>query len=157
MEKKAVFYQEGNTVRKEIVTVPSREEEILALPAREEQQQPRRERKPAPQLNKARLAGVLLLTFVTVLFAYLGVTFLSLNASLTASRSNIYRLETRLAQLKADNLIAANKLEAQVDLAEVYQIATTELGMVHSDENEQLVYVAGLREYVRQYEDIPRK
>ena len=103
-----------------------------------------------------KLAGIVLLTSLTILFGYLGFTFLSLNASLNASRSNIYRLETRLAQLKADNLVAANKLEAQVDLAEVYQIATTELGMVHSDENEQLVYSAELREYVRQYEDIPR-
>lgn len=156
MEKKTVYYQEGNTVRKEIITVLSKEEEILALPETEEEQQPRRERQTTPHLNKARLAGVILLTSMTVLFAFLGFTFLSLNASLTASRSNIYRLETKLAQLKADNLIAANKLEAQVDLAEVYQIATTELGMVHADENEQLVYEAGLREYVRQYEDIPR-
>ena len=156
MEKKTVYYQEGNTVRKEIITVPSREEEILYLPETEEEQQPRRAVRQAPHLNKVKVAGIVLLASLTILFGYLGFTFLSLNASLNASRSNIYRLETRLAQLKADNLIAANKLEAQVDLAEVYQIATTELGMVHSDENEQLVYSAELREYVRQYEDIPR-
>ncbi len=156
MEKKTVFYQEGNTVRTREVLVPTREEEVLSLPEREERQATRPVRQTAPRFNWARAGLVVLLTSLTVLFGFLGFTFLSLNASITASRSNIYRLENRLAELKAENLLAEDRLDAQVDLADVYRIATEQLGMIYPDENEQITYSEQLREYVRQYEDIPR-
>ena len=157
MEKRTVYYQDGNTVRKEIRTVPSREEEILYIPETEPEArpQPRRQAKAAP--SPAKIGMVVLMTSLTLLFGFLGFTFLSLNSSITTSRSNIYRLEKTLAQLKADNTLTENRLSAQVDLAEVYRVATEELGMVYPDANEQLTYEGELREYVRQYEDIPGK
>ena len=159
MEKKTVYYQEGNTVRKEEILVPSREEEILYnVPETEPEERTRVRRAPEPvrHVSPVRVGLAVALMTLTVLFGLLGFTFLSLNASVTASRSHIAELERTLSDLKAENAMAVNRLEAQVDLGEVYRIATDELGMVHPDGSEQIVYETQLREYVRQNEDIPR-
>ena len=66
-------------------------------------------------------------------------------------------MENQLAQLRAENQMTENRMEAQVNLAEVYEIATEQLGMVYPDSNAQVNYSEQLREYVRQYEDIPGK
>ena len=150
MEKRTQIYQDGNTLRTRIVSVPTKDEEILAVP------KVRPQAKPQPRrLNWGRLAAFVFMMALTLTFAFMCFSFLSLNASATASRSNIYRLENRLAQLKAENQIIENRMEAQVDLAEVYEIATEQLGMVYPDANAQVSYSVQLREYVRQYEDIP--
>lgn len=152
MEKRTVIYQDGNTLRTQIVSVPTKDEEILSLPKSEKkpQQQPRR-------LNWTRLGLFMVMSALTLAFAVMCFSFLNLNASVNASRSNIYRLETRLAQLKAENQMTENRMSAQTDLSEVYEIATEQLGMVYPDANAQVNYSEQLREYVRQYEDIPGK
>lgn len=152
MEKRTQIYQEGNTLRTRIITVPTRDEEILALPPRKPQPRPQ----PQRRINWAGLGVFSLLTLLTVFFAVLCFSFLSLNASLSNSRSNIYQLENRLAELRAENQMMENRLEAQVDLREVYEIATEQLGMVYPDVDAQIGYSEQLREYIRQYEDIPR-
>ena len=38
MEKRTVIYQEGNTLRTQIVSVPTKDEEILTLPKAEPKQ-----------------------------------------------------------------------------------------------------------------------
>ena len=154
MEKRTVIYQEGNTLRTQIVSVPTKDEEILTLPKAEPKSQPQEQPR---RLNWARLAMFTFMMALTLAFAFMCFSFLSLNASVTASRSNIYRLENQLAQLRAENQMTENRMEAQVNLAEVYEIATEQLGMVYPDSNAQVNYSEQLREYVRQYEDIPGK
>lgn len=152
MEKRTQIYQEGNTLKTRIITVPTRDEEILALPPRKPQARPRPERR----INWAGLGIFSLMTLLTVFFAVLCFSFLSLNASLANSRSNIFQLENRLAELRTENQLMENRLEAQVDLKEVYEIATEQLGMVYPNADGQIGYSEQLREYIRQYEDIPR-
>lgn len=152
MEKRTVIYQDGNTLRTRIVSVPTKDEEILSVPKSEPKAEPR-----TRQLNLARLAFFALMMSLTVAFAVMCFSFLQLNASVTASRSNIYRLENRLAQLRAENQMIENRMEAQIDLEEVYEIATEQLGMVYPNANAQVSYTEQVREYVRQYEDIPGK
>ena len=154
MEKRTQIYQEGNTLRTRIVTVPTKEEEILTLPKLQPKTQPEPQTR---KLNWARLAVFVLMLSLTLAFAGMCVGFLSLNASVTSSKHNIYRLEQQLAQLKADNQMMENRMEAEIDLAEGYEIATEELGMVYPDANAQVSYSEQIREYVRQYEDIPGK
>ena len=152
MEKRTQIYQDGNTLRTRIVSVPTKDEEILFIPKPEKKAQP--ERQPR-RLNWARLGLFMVLSTLTLAFAVMCFSFLQLNASVNASRSNIYRLEKQLAQLKADNQLTENRMNAQIDLAEVYEIATEQLCMVYPDANAQVNYSEQMREYVRQYEDIP--
>ena len=72
-----------------------------------------------------------------------------------SSRSHIAELEQKLADLRMSNELQTDKMNAEIDLAEIYQIATVQLGMVHGDGSETIAYDEQLREYVRQYEDIP--
>ena len=150
MEKRTQIYQDGNTLRTRIVSVPTRDEEILFIPKAERkvQEQPRR-------LNWTRLGLFMVMSALTLAFAVMCFSFLKLNASVNASRGNIYRLEQQLAQLKAENQMTQNRMNAQIDLAEVYEIATEQLCMVYPDANAQVNYTEQLREYVRQYEDLP--
>ena len=143
MEKRTQIYQDGNTLRTRIVSVPTKDEEILFIP--------KSEKKPEKQpyrLNWARLGLFLVLSTLTLAFAVMCFSFLELNASVNASRSNIYRLEKQLAQLKADNQLTENRMNAQIDLAEVYEIATEQLCMVYPDANAQVNYSEQVREYV---------
>ncbi|MBQ4425833.1 MAG: hypothetical protein II882_08895 [Lachnospiraceae bacterium] len=149
MKTQTYYYTEGNTVRRTAMPLPEQEDELLQLP----QQEARRRR----TLRPLELVYTMLLAGLVVMFGLLCFHFLRANASLTASRNNIYRLENRLAELKADNNTTQNRLEAQTDLKEVYRVATEELGMVYPDNNEHILFDSQAREYVRQYEDIPRR
>ncbi len=151
MEKRTQIYQEGNTLRTRVVTVPTREEEILVLP--KQRKQPKAQ--PVRHMDWVGLGIFSLMTVLTISFALLCFSFLRLNAAVTNSRSNIYKLENRLAELRTENQLMENRLEAQVDLKEVFEIATEQLGMVYPDADSQISYSETVREYIRQYEDIP--
>lgn len=154
MAKQYEYYQEGNTVRTRVMEAPNPEEELLKLPP-ETKRESRKAPKRAPLWNPAKLGVFLLLTALSVLLAAGGLMYLKYHASITASRRNIYRLEQELSQKRTANDLIASRLEAEVNLAEVYQIATNQLGMVHADGSETIRYEEQVREYVRQYENIP--
>ena len=153
MAQKWEYYQEGNAIRKRLVNIEP-EEALLTLPKQEEKPESHPARKPA-RLNWPRLGVMLLLSALTLVFAFLSFNFLKLNAGITESGKRIYQMEKTLAALKSENAMAVNRAQAEMDLAEVYRLATDRLGMVHADGNEQIAYQQQLREYVRQYEDIP--
>ena len=46
-------------------------------------------------------------------------------------------------------------INTSIDLNEIYEIATKELGMVYAKKDQVLLYDKTESEYVRQYEDIP--
>ncbi len=145
MEIRYRYYTEGNTVRREAVTaVPG----IIEQP----EVRPQSEERPAHKLN---LSFTVLLTAAAVLFAWACFTYLSVQADIRSSLSHIYAMENQLAEAKAANDVAENRMDAQVNLEEIYRIATEELGMVYPDGNEKILYRPQIREYVRQYEDIP--
>ena len=64
-------------------------------------------------------------------------------------------MEEQLGDVRAENDVRENRRGAQMDLEEVYRIAVEEMGMVYPDNNEVVEYTEQMREYVRQYEDIP--
>ena len=155
MEQKWEYYQDGNAIRKRLITIEP-EEALLNLPRQEEKPQGLPVQKPV-RINWPKVGAMLLLSVLTLAFAFLSVTFLKLNAGITESGQRIYQMEKTLAALKAENAMTVNRAEAELDLASVYEIATGRLGMVHADGNEQITYQQQLREYVRQYENIPGK
>nr|MBQ6242527.1 hypothetical protein [Lachnospiraceae bacterium] len=149
------YYQEGNTVRTRVVERPLPDEELLLLPPEQEDPSAAARPRRMPRLDPAKIGAFVLLTALSVLLAFGGILYLRLNASVMASRTHIAEMEKELAALKVSNELQADKMNAEIDLAEIYQIATVQLGMVHGDGSETIGYDEQLREYVRQYEDIP--
>ena len=149
------YYQEGNTVRTRVVERPLPEEELLRLPPEREDASRAARPRRVPRFDPAKVGAFVLLTALSVLLAFGGALYLRLNASVMSSRSHIAELEQKLADLRMSNELQTDKMNAEIDLAEIYQIATVQLGMVHGDGSETIAYDEQLREYVRQYEDIP--
>ncbi|MBO4837851.1 MAG: hypothetical protein J5493_00570 [Lachnospiraceae bacterium] len=149
------YYQEGNTVRTRVVERPLPDEDLLRLPPEQEQPSRASRAQRVPRFDPAKIGTFVLLTALSVLLAFGGIVYLRLNASVMASRTHIAEMEKELATLKMNNELQTDKLNAEIDLAEIYQVATVQLGMVHGDGSETITYEEQLREYVRQYENIP--
>ena len=149
------YYQEGNTVRTRMVERPIPDDDLLRLPPEQEKPSRAARRQAVPRFAPVKIGAFVLLTALSVLLAFGGVLYLRLNASLLSSRAHITQMEQELADLKMSNELQTDKMNAEIDLAEIYRIATVQLGMVHGDGSETISYDEQLREYVRQYEDIP--
>ena len=140
------YIVEGNTVR--------------ALPARpqhapEQETRTRVRTEAVPAKVRVNVPYVLMLIAVTLLFGYLCFSYLRVQASINASQNRIANMEEQLAKARSENAVRENRLSAQMDLEEVFRIAVDELGMVYPNENEVIEYTEQMREYVRQYENIP--
>ena len=96
-----------------------------------------------------------MLLAVTLLFGYLCFSYLKVQASINASMNRIANLEEQITKVRSENAVRENRLSAQMDLEEVYRIAVDQLGMTYPQDNEVVTYSEQMREYVRQYEDIP--
>ena len=136
----------GNTVRVEEVRTQQAPEREIRVRVRQE---------AVPARVRVNVPYVLMLLAVTVLFAYLCFSYLKLQASINASMNRIANLEEQITKVRSENAVRENRLSAQMDLEEVYRIAVEEMGMTYPNENEVIRYTEQMREYVRQYEDIP--
>ena len=132
----------------------------------DEEQRSRRSRtQSARQDNRIRrnqeramymdLPYVILLTIASICTLYLCVNYLHVQSSITARMHNIESLETKLEQMKAENDALETSINTSIDLNEIYETATKELGMVYANKDQVLLYDKTESEYVRQYEDIP--
>ena len=139
------YFVEGNTVRVETRPEHSPEQEIRI------HVQP----KAVPARVRINVPYVMMLLAVTLLFGYLCFSYLKVQASINASVNWIANLEEQISKVRSENAVRENRLSAQMDLEEVYRIAVEELGMTYPQENEVVTYSEQMREYVRQYEDIP--
>ena len=147
MAKSRRYYIDGNTVRvRETLPARREEEEILRVSVQPEQR---------PVRVRINVPYVLTLLVVTLLFGYLCFSYLKVQASINASMNRIANLEEQITKVRSENAVRENRLSAQMDLEEVYRIAVEELGMTYPQDNEVVTYSEQMREYVRQYEDIP--
>lgn len=101
------------------------------------------------------LPYVILLTIASICTLYLCVNYLHVQTSITARMHNIENLEAELEQLRAENDALETSIETSIDLNEIYEKATKDLGMVYARKDQVLLYDKTESEYVRQYEDIP--
>ena len=142
------FYVDGNTVRVE----KTRSQHVRE---QETRTHVRVRSEAVPVKVKVNVPYVLMLLAVTLLFAYLCFSYLRVQASINASMNRIANLEEQITRVRSENAVRENRLSAQMDLEEVYRIAVDEMGMIYPDENEVIEYDEQMREYVRQYENIP--
>ena len=146
MAEEKRYYIDGNTVRVENAQPQRKEEQEIRV---------RTEPQAVPVRVRVNVPYVLVLLAVTLLFGYLCFSYLKVQASINASMNRIANMEEQLAEARSENAVRENRLDVQLDLNEVFRIAVDEMGMVYPDENEVVEYTEQMREYVRQYENIP--
>ena len=101
------------------------------------------------------LPYVIILTLASICTLYLCVNYLHIQSAITARMHNIEAMEEKLEKMRTENDALETSINTSIDLNEIYEIATKELGMVYAKKDQVLLYDKTESEYVRQYEDIP--
>ena len=101
------------------------------------------------------LPYVIMLTLASICTLYLCVNYLHIQSAITARMHNIEAMEEKLEKMRTENDALETSINTSIDLNEIYEIATKELGMVYAKKDQVLLYDKTESEYVRQYEDIP--
>lgn len=143
------IYIDGNTARqlRPGAAVPERRRENRLSRTAE------RNRAKAGEMNPGY---VLFIAAAAAAMLFVCVHYLQLQADNTAKSRNIARMESELADLKAENDAAYNNIIDSVDLSKVKKTATKELGMVYAGRDQIVLYENKENDYVRQYEDVPK-
>lgn len=113
----------------------------------------------SPAKKPARdLSGLYKVIFLFVVSAALigaCMFLLSVRSEITSTSKKIETLQTELQESRADNDAKEVYLNKSIDLTEIYNVATTELGMVYPSDENVIFYHRSDGGYVRQYEQIP--
>ena len=103
------------------------------------------------------LPYLMLLTIAALATLFICCSYLRVQSSITSSIKTIETQEKKLESLKNENDALETRINTSVDLEHIYQVATQELGMVYPEKNQVIQYDKTESEYVRQYENIPRR
>lgn len=150
-------YVDGNTVRK-LEAAPDyrreREERRQREIRRHNEHVARRNKERALRMN---LGYVLFLTMAAMVTALVSVTYIQLQSEVTGRMRRISVLESQVAELKADNDAALNRISTSVDLDYVKETAVNQLGMVYPKADQIVYYSIEDDDYMNQYGEIPQR
>lgn len=141
-------YVYGNAVRQGYDLPERREREY------EKARKQIREQKRVQNALSMDAPYVIALTLALIIVLGMCIAYLKVQADLTARIKNIEAQEKILEQYVADNDALESRIDASIDLDEIYRVATEELGMVYANKNQVLTYDKTPTEYVRQNDDI---
>lgn len=110
----------------------------------------RHNRDKAKHMN---IGYVVFLTFALLLCAVILINYIHLQASVISHINEITRLETELNTLKRSNDEEKNRLESNIDLDYIRQIAIGELGMVYANEDQIILYKTQMHDSMRKNTD----
>ena len=154
-----------NTRRREV----SRNPYVYGNLAHQLEAVPQRRRQPNRQPNQRRqpkqrpvavpvLSGAAFMFLMMAAVAVLVTCFVYLHvqSNLTQMKNEVISLQTSNAEMKLENKETYANIVASVDLSEVYQIATGQLGMIQAVDNQVFTYDNKKSDMVKQYGDIPK-
>lgn len=134
------------------------EDEYVSEQYQREQRARNRERSRAHKKQEAALRldlpYVIILAVAAIITLGLCVNYLRLESEITASLKNIEAQEKILEELATDNDALEARIEAGINLDEIYTVATEDLGMIYANKDQVLTYEKTPTEYVRQDENI---
>ncbi len=104
------------------------------------------------QIRARRIAAVSCLGGMFVAVCLVMLNCMITNNSLT---SEISALESELSELTAQNDSREYDIDSSVDINEVIQVATEELGMVRSSAGQVITYETSDTEYIQQLAQVP--
>ncbi len=147
------YYTQGNTARK-LQVVPKypneREQDFRQQPVRV----PKRKLRANQGID---MLSLLVLTAAIVVTLYTCVEYLRVQTNIAQMNNEIASLESDLTKLLNENKDALSQINTNLDLNYIFQVATTELGMVYPDSNQLIPYESNLSGFVIQYSDIPEE
>ncbi len=136
---------DGNTVRVQAASPQIRERELRRT-------QVEQNRRRALSMN---LRYVLFLTVAAVSVVMICIFYLKLQATSTQLQKRTVSLQSQLKNLQIENDIVYNEIISGVDLEQVREVATEQLGMTYPAQTQIVSYDAVSSDYVKQYEEIP--
>ena len=110
----------------------------------------RHNRDKAKHMN---IGYVVFLTFALLLCAVILINYIHLQASVISHINEITRLETELNTLKRSNDEKKNRLESNIDLEYIRQIAIGELGMIYANKDQIILYKTQMHDSMRKNND----
>ena len=145
-------YVDGNTVRK-IEPAYERPVRKTARP------QPQKKEIVVGYEKREAVLGLRYTLFLIVSLALiLGFCVIYMNANIQLSRvkRDVMREQTRLSEIQEENAaLSAEAADFSINLEEIYEIATGELGMVYAGEDQIIYYDSSNSDYIRQFGEIP--
>ncbi|MEY8337477.1 septum formation initiator family protein [Lachnospiraceae bacterium 62-35] len=143
------YFVDGNTVRKAVPERrPSRQQEI---------KQRRKRRARQERALHMNLPYVVVLTAAVICSLGICVDYLHVQSSMAKQMDDIKKIEQDLENLRAENDAAELSINASIDLDYIYKVATEELGMVYANKEQVILYDKTESEYIKQYEDVPKR
>ena len=135
--------------------VPERAEEARRARRLEARRHNRAVKRRQEQALRMDLPYLVMLTAATVAALLICCSYIHVKSSISSSMRAIEHYEQQLEALKSENDALQTAIHTDIDLDHIYNVATTQLGMVYADRNQVIRYKKTESEYVRQYEDIP--
>ena len=152
------YYIDGNTVRELEEATPVRQ------PRRDrrelEEAKRRKNRRNAARRNKERamsmsMGYVAFLTCCVIISGVFASVLVNAQAKTTQEINRVANLESKVADLKADNDAKYKKITTSVDLNYIKDYAMNKLGMSYATEEQVVYYSVDKENYMDQYSDIP--
>lgn len=155
---RTINYVDGSTVRK-LEAVPKAYPARKAVPARRLEKQ-RQENQRIAQRNREKalridLGYLFFLGAAVVVTLASCIWYLSLQNTVTRTGKEVAVMKSEVASLADENMATQERINSSIDLGEVYDTATGELGMVYTKEDQIIHYKSSNSDYVKQYGDIP--
>lgn len=142
------YYIDGTAARQLDVRRAIEEE-----PKRQLSHGTRKNRERAHHMN---FGYVLFLALAMLVAGYVLIGYIQVQADLTAQLEQIASLESELNYLRLYNEDELARINSNINLEEIKQVAIGELGMVYAEEGQILFYENEGSDYVRQIADIPK-
>ncbi len=125
------------------------------------EEEPRRQLSHGTRKNRERahhmnFGYVLFLALAMLVAGYVLIGYIQVQADLTAQLEQIASLESELNYLRLYNEDELARINSNINLEEIKQVAIGELGMVYAEEGQILFYENEGSDYVRQIADIPK-
>lgn len=98
---------------------------------------------------------VLFLMAAITITCFVLISYISLQAQISARTRNISSLENQLNDIKLENDEKYSRINSNVDLESVKKVAIGELGMKYASEGQVETFSTEKSDYVRQVADIP--
>lgn len=152
------YYVEGNTVRKHEL-----EQNAYELPDYDPQEDVQRRRqegthtrpKTGKELSSVSKGTCLVLILAIAMTLYVCVDYIGIQSSVTTLNKDIIQMEKELTNLKEENLIHKEQLNANINLDQIYKTATNEYGMIRPSDEQIIYFDSTFTDYVKQYNEIP--
>lgn len=160
--KQTTYYTEGNTVRQMSAmpeSMPDYRKERIRREQEEREAELRRKKRIARKNQEKALRTsrryVMFLSMGAVVFAMVAGAYIKIQSDITARMKTISKLESQIADLRAENDEAYKRISTAVDLDAIKDTAINELGMFYATSRQIVYYTVENDDYMNQYIAIP--